>query len=93
MSRVTMKSSLASRRENWVLEMCICYFRISIVYLDRFDRHCREYTFFMVLFMAPVTPELHDEPKLMHEMRKTAINLAISGGGSFPSSLPTACSS
>jgi hypothetical protein len=39
----------------------------------------------IVLFIAPVTPELQCEPKLMHEMRKTAKSLASKGGGLFPS--------
>jgi len=35
--------------------------------------------------MAPVTPELQWEPKLIHEIRRTAHSFAQSGGGFFPS--------
>lgn len=49
-------------------------------------------TFLIVLFMAPVTPELQCDPKLMHEIKKTAKSFAASGGGflvSFGSSFAT----
>lgn len=42
-------------------------------------------TFLIVLFIAPVTPELQCEPKLIHDIRATAHNFAASGGGFFPS--------
>lgn len=41
-------------------------------------------TFFIVLFIAPVTPELQCEPKLIHDISATAHNFAASGGGLFP---------
>lgn len=39
----------------------------------------------MVLFIAPVTPELQCDPKLIHAIRATANNFAANGGGVFPS--------
>ena len=42
--------------------------------------------FFIVLFLAPVTPELQCEPKLMQEISSTANNFAASGGDSLSSS-------
>ena len=62
MSAVTIKSSLASRSENWVLLM----FSSSL----------------MVVFMAPVTPELHCEPKPMRVTRRTDISFQERGTGS-----------
>lgn len=48
-------------------------------------------TFFSVLFMAPVTPELQCDAKLIHEMRNTASNLASSGGGFLLSTESSSC--
>lgn len=79
-----MKFSLASRSENWTLLICICYSDdLSLVsFLDReFHRHA----FLMVLFIAPVTPELQCDPKLIHEIKSTAKSFAASGGAFFPS--------
>jgi hypothetical protein len=42
-------------------------------------------TFLIVVFIAPVTPELQCEPKLIHDISATAHNFAASGGGFFPS--------
>lgn len=39
----------------------------------------------MVLFIAPVTPELQCDPKLIHEINNTANSFASSGGGCFSS--------
>jgi hypothetical protein len=44
------------------------------------------HTFLIVLFIAPVTPELQCEPKLMHDIKITAHSFASSGGGLLPSS-------
>lgn len=86
-----MKSSLASRRENWVFEMFIFCMDVNQIMFVSISAVGKVYTFLMVLFIAPVTPELHDEPKLIQEISKTAINLAISGGGCFPSPLSSVC--
>jgi hypothetical protein len=42
-----------------------------------------KHTFLIVLFIAPVTPELQCDPKLMHEIRNTAKSFASNGGGRF----------
>lgn len=44
-------------------------------------------SFLRVDFRAPVMPELHDEPKLMQEISKTAMNFQYSGGCGFASSV------
>lgn len=41
-------------------------------------------TFFIVLFIAPVTPELQWEPKLIQDISATAHSFAARGGGVFP---------
>lgn len=58
---VTMKSSLASKRENCVLLMFS--------------------SFLIVLFIAPVTPELHCEPKPMQVTKTTDMSFQLKGTG------------
>lgn len=50
---------------------------LSVILMSHYDN----LTFLIVLFIAPVTPELQWEPKLIHEISATAINLAANGGG------------
>lgn len=74
-----MKSSLASRTAYCALLMCICCQRTCGVSTIHDKKIAAGHTFFNVLFMAPVTPELQCEPKPTAVTKSTERSFIVQG--------------